>query len=231
MRGEQSISFCSVGMNLGSPPLARGTVAVPIAVTMSMGITPACAGNSQRDRRRASRLRDHPRLRGEQQAVAAGYLLSQGSPPLARGTAAELDLRLVCEGITPACAGNSSIPLVSKRRYRDHPRLRGEQALSSWLVSGDVGSPPLARGTAKSTRSSCRTARITPACAGNSVLGEDAVGGQGDHPRLRGEQRSSVMPVRLTMGSPPLARGTAAVDGFGRAVGGITPACAGNSRL
>ena len=72
--------------------------------------------------------------------------------------------------------------------------------------------------------------RITPACAGNSKRSEKRVETHRDHPRLRGEQPSSVVCKAFCMGSPPLARGTV----FDAVVGdrdiGITPACAGNRK-
>ena len=52
-----------------------------------------------------------------------------GSPPLARGILARSTKDLLEIGITPACAGNTILVLVSKYRNRDHPRLRGEYLL------------------------------------------------------------------------------------------------------
>ena len=50
-----------------------------------------------------------------------------------------------------------------------------------------------------------------------------------DHPRLRGEQKYPYKVDIITLGSPPLARGTGAFNASLRTFSRITPACAGNS--
>ena len=72
--------------------------------------------------------------------------------------------------------------------------------------------------------------RITPACAGNSYLDFLPTKVRQDHPRLRGEQKRCISSMDGSGGSPPLARGTAIGLAAIIATGGITPACAGNSR-
>ena len=132
---------------MGSPPLARGTEKLLLYNRLYSRITPACAGNSCRGAADADKIRDHPRLRGEQ-FVRHFYLLSiMGSPPLARGT---VFFALSCcfsMRITPACAGNSKALALCARITGDHPRLRGEQAYHSQSSTHQKGSPPLARGT------------------------------------------------------------------------------------
>ena len=90
LRGEQGIPLISCFHNLGSPPLARGTVFGVAHVPKTVGITPACAGNSIFGRKARPRPRDHPRLRGEQLNAESKKLQEQGSPPLARGTAVHI---------------------------------------------------------------------------------------------------------------------------------------------
>ena len=93
-----------------------------------------------------------------------------------------------------------------------------------------MGSPPLARGTARRYAHGVLLPGITPACAGNRVPTCAHQIGDGDHPRLRGEQHIAVFLSDCGLGSPPLARGTG-LSPVGRArMGGITPACAGNSK-
>ena len=131
--------------------------------------------------------KDHPRLRGEQKKPKTKRGESMGSPPLARGTgtAAAWAARII--RITPACAGNSMRAWRMRANGWDHPRLRGEQFPFSMLILYNigspplargtavlslfalpaVGSPPLARGTAKLSIARWYDAGITPACAGN----------------------------------------------------------------
>ena len=70
-----------------------------------------------------------------------------------------------------------------------------------------MGSPPLARGIRLATNADTATARITPACAGNTLLLQYLHQSNWDRPRLRGEYVEQVMTDTLVRGSPPLARG------------------------
>ena len=107
--------------------------------------------------------------------------------------------------------------------------MRGEQLTGSFTILSLKGSPPLARGTAKSDCQEIKAFRITPACAGNRQAKSFCALHLWDHPRLRGEQDSLYSRHCLRLGSPPLARGTVCGRGECGQVDGITPACAGNS--
>ena len=153
----------------GSPPLARGTVLCRGLLAVLQGITPACAGNSITGAGRPQARRDHPRLRGEQFVSPRSVYIAWGSPPLARGTVETLAGSLTETGITPACAGNSGFLRRNLLELRDHPRLRGEQLPGFDKGRLRLGSPPLARGTAKCSSVALRMKGITPACAGNRL--------------------------------------------------------------
>ena len=208
MRGEQTkIAAAPLRQKL-SPPLARGTDFSAKAISAALGITPACAGNSQLLFISKAVGGDHPRLRGEQdRAIAFGNEI-MGSPPLARRTALHVIAEVAQTGITPACAGNSLSAPMKSLGAEDHPRLRGEQAVCAAYVYNDIGSPPLARGTGSNFSRGWQWRR--------------------DHPRLRGEQLSSAFSFLVIVGSPPLARGTGPNGNDGRICRRITPACAGN---
>ena len=157
-------------------------------------ITPACAGNRQSARWCTLRRKDHPRLRGEQRSLSISELSILGSPPLARGTVTNVIAVLALIRITPACAGNSRAAHQSRGHGGDHPRLRGEQYAPLYGHSPSVGSPPLARGTARHLPDAVFFAGITPACAGNRSAAVYRCRSSGDHPRLRGEQVLIVQP-------------------------------------
>ena len=106
--------------------------------------------------------------------------------------------------------------------------MRGEQALLWHSRNCNLGSPPLARGTEFARQEVTNQARITPACAGNSVWTILGLKPRRDHPRLRGEQVALVLQVAPQQGSPPLARGTVILQNSHAVARGITPACAGN---
>ena len=109
LRGEQGTYAKSFYSVMGSPPLARGTVSGYNQNESVAGITPACAGNRLPRETKLKLYGDHPRLRGEQPRLWSRACRHRGSPPLARGTALWVYMVAGEAGITPACAGNSSI--------------------------------------------------------------------------------------------------------------------------
>ena len=132
--------------------------------------------------------RDHPRLRGEQFRLVYLLAVQIGSPPLARGTGYSAVKDWWLAGITPACAGNRCGMDLEALAAADHPRLRGEQFGYPVCTESEQGSPPLARGTDDNGASVDTSFGITPACAGNRPIpGRPCKNGR-DHPRLRGEQ-------------------------------------------
>ena len=152
---------------MGSPPLARGTLATLRHTSLYLGITPACAGHTMGLLQDTCACRDHPRLRGAHlkhrrniythagsPPLARGTLLVythclflMGSPPLARGTHFIIVIVNFITGITPACAGHTADNKTAVGFCQDHPRLRGAHGSESIKENFSPGSPPLARGT------------------------------------------------------------------------------------
>ena len=112
------------------------------------------------------------------------------------------------------------------------------------------GSPPLARGKENAACGRSTSGRITPACAGKSLIigllpvqrgitpacagksGQEwgSYWGKRDHPRLRGEKLPRKQLRRQLLGSPPLARGKVCSILKASPYYRITPACAGKER-
>ena len=130
--------------------------------------------------------------------------------------------------ITPACAGNRLIYKFCILGIKDHPRVCGEQSCKPLACYVIKGSPPRVRGTVLKDTSTLHMMRITPACAGNSYSGSFNRCWLQDHPRVCGEQCTSVGIRRIPIGSPPRVRGTVVVPMANGSTKGITPACAGN---
>ena len=74
-----------------------------------IGITPAYAGKSKESHFVRYARRDHPRVCGEKEKLRDAYALLMGSPPRMRGKGPAGQILVVSVGITPACAGKSSI--------------------------------------------------------------------------------------------------------------------------
>ena len=159
-------------------------------------ITPACAGSTSHTDSNHGRCKDHPRLRGE---YAFWFLIAcpdKGSPPLARGVLVKEAKIKHMPRITPACAGSTCRQLLHTFSAKDHPRLRGEYLRLHKLLMPATGSPPLARGVPILSSPLGRFPRITPACAGSTVVLLWLEVDIRDHPRLRGEYTKKSLILR-----------------------------------
>ena len=72
-------------------------------------ITPACAGKTTILSQTSARSRDHPRVCGKNVPVPLAEFGMSGSPPRVREKHADFALVLDVRGITPACAGKTSL--------------------------------------------------------------------------------------------------------------------------
>ena len=86
--GEKSKEQAEKECNPGSPPRVRGEDAMTEQLRFRHGITPACAGRSQRRRLSGRGVSDHPRVCGEKHFALVCRKSESGSPPRVRGEAA-----------------------------------------------------------------------------------------------------------------------------------------------
>ena len=194
-------------------------------------ITPACAGKRPRQHSLGGRDRDHPRVCGEKDYIAGKGSYREGSPPRVRGKDVVVHHGDVKQGITPACAGKSPWTRWERNAQWDHPRVCGEKSWFPPKSTGFSGSPPRVRGKGWGWRILCRMKRITPACAGKSGIWLFWCWALRDHPRVCGEKYTFGCQKVAERGSPPRVRGKERMPEPETEVLGITPACAGKSRL
>ena len=230
LRGEHAKSRASLTGPKGSSPPARGARKARIAGTNDTRIIPACAGSTLHQRAQRPSSGDHPRLRGEHSAEIGPSRRHGGSSPPARGARSGAYDNSPARGIIPACAGSTRCRALTCAASRDHPRLRGEHAVT--VVEGDmlIGSSPPARGALVGGVPVTSDDRIIPACAGSTRREPGSCGQRPDHPRLRGEHAAPPATPPTGPGSSPPARG--ARSGRARLPGcrRIIPACAGSTR-
>ena len=152
-----------------------------------------------------------------------------GSPPRVRGKLVVFGCVRFAAGITPACAGKTHIAPRLFLTFRDHPRVCGENCVSSTVPPAKRGSPPRVRGKLLYPASKNILPGITPACAGKTNYGAEGQGHGWDHPRVCGENDAAAELHIPELGSPPRVRGKPP-EAMGRERGeGITPACAGKT--
>ena len=131
--------------------------------------------------------------------------------------------------ITPACAGKTSCEISRLERYKDHPRVCGENRRPRHLRESSRGSPPRVRGKPRCCIEGFIIQRITPACAGKTATGHAIPCRGWDHPRVCGENVYIVHIVPCDKGSPPRVRGKPAHSPRLAERRRITPACAGKT--
>ena len=107
MRGEHGGFSAKVAESKGSSPHARGTPVTVMWRLSSLGIIPACAGNTPCRASLPIGDGDHPRMRGEHFGIEVAHFIHEGSSPHARGTHGQSSEAEGYEGIIPACAGNT----------------------------------------------------------------------------------------------------------------------------
>ena len=193
----------------GSSPPARGARYREFHAHRGAGIIPACAGSTRRQHGGEWCSSDHPRLRGEHADQVFGSTNVTGSSPPARGARKVPPGTHCAAGIIPACAGSTRA--------------------SDSIVRRASGSSPPARGARGRHRRRHCWRRIIPACAGSTHALDEIYVSRRDHPRLRGEHRSSSAVSHGANGSSPPARGAHAVRLRSRLSNGIIPACAGST--
>ena len=211
-RGKDSLCSMVIRSAPGSPPLARERQLLVEQRLLQSRITPACAGKTAPLRKIFFDFRDHPRLRGKDDANREYSNTAIGSPPLARERRVRAVQRAGDDGITPACAGKTAIFTFSISSSRDHPRLRGKDRYGqTWVqpayritpacagktyaiytrLKKSLGSPPLARERHDFNHGANAFCGITPACAGKTSLWAIWYIQSMDHPRLRGKDCST----------------------------------------
>ena len=225
--GEELSAIGGMYYELGSPPRMRGRVIRGLATRITSGITPAYAGKSHHLPAHTGKIRDHPRVCGEEQPVFAPSAGWSGSPPRMRGRAHSSKCRCGWYGITPAYAGKSTLDCILSAIFVDHPRVCGEEEFRHSQNERPQGSPPRMRGRVKAGRSGSVRSWITPAYAGKSSRSRPGLPFCRDHPRVCGEEHRAAAESARPSGSPPRMRGRAWLRLYATAKAGITPAYAG----
>ena len=109
-----------------------------------------------------------------------------GSHPRVREKQVVNDFICCVHRITPACAGKTYPSSWNSQSSWDHPRVCGKNGTGSVNWKRSIGSHPRVR--EKQIPSAIRRplVRITPACAGKTLLKNSfLICGSGSHPRVR----------------------------------------------
>ena len=114
-------------------------------------------------------MRDHPRIRGEHTSLRNGVPPDDGSSPHTRGALGRRAGLGCRRRIIPAYAGSTSLGLRLRRRWRDHPRIRGEHGAAVVKFAWEGGSSPHTRGALPAIQAGAPDLGIIPAYAGSTI--------------------------------------------------------------
>ena len=171
----------------GSSPHARGAPFASSPDIRRAGLIPACAGSTLLLALWRTRIRAHPRMRGEHSDGSPGFDGGSGSSPHARRAHNHLTVQKHSGGLIPACAGSTATINGVDHTHAAHPRMRGEHSPICCRVACWGGSSPHARGARGGEVDEYRIPGLIPACAGSTSHSTRTVRALRAHPRMRGE--------------------------------------------
>ena len=199
------------------------------AVTVVLGLIPACAGKTCEHHSRTSQERAHPRVCGENMRTASASAEKPGSSPRVRGKLRSTMFDTVATGLIPACAGKTQGASRLAATPWAHPRVCGENGTRCEDTERTQGSSPRVRGKRSASHAETVIPGLIPACAGKTNTIQFVDSGNAAHPRVCGENAATVFPTLGGGGSSPRVRGklnmlTALINGLR-----LIPACAGKT--
>ena len=153
---------------------------------------------------------------------------ASGSSPQVRGTSLVALLGEHAVGLIPAGAGNIAARTSTNRASQAHPRRCGEHTEPQVEIRGTSGSSPQVRGTFRQAGAVLLEGGLIPAGAGNMRCRASRRRSGRAHPRRCGEHSQSCQSTWRLLGSSPQVRGTWVQGAYGRDLGGLIPAGAGN---
>ena len=175
----------------GSSPHTRGALDWSGVCFVADRIIPAYAGSTRAGRWPCRRSEDHPRIRGEHHLGASMCTSASGSSPHTRGAPRNVPHTTPLARIIPAYAGSTPLSTPRTRSRRDHPRIRGEHPTCLSRCTSIAGSSPHTRGARETSFTDPDSAGIIPAYAGSTPVFCPLAARVADHPRIRGEHRST----------------------------------------
>ena len=174
----------------GSSPRVRGKPRGYMTITAAQRLIPACAGKTRLSRPGSLWRRAHPRVCGENFANLTGLRFGKGSSPRVRGKRQECWLSPGRSRLIPACAGKTSIWLLTSSMRRAHPRVCGENETGEVKERLVFGSSPRVRGKPLLVAFLCCCRGLIPACAGKTATKSRNRCYGSTHPRVCGENSS-----------------------------------------
>ena len=132
-------------------------------------------------------------------------------------------------GLIPACAGKTRRSETGTAPVRAHPRVCGENFRTPMPAEIWPGSSPRVRGKPTGRSDAIVSHGLIPACAGKTHQWSGRESATRAHPRVCGENLSSLSGKARCLGSSPRVRGKLTLGSNQDLATGLIPACAGKT--
>ena len=155
--------------------------------------------------------------------------MTAGSSPRVRGKQTSAPRAQSPTRLIPACAGKTRRARRRDASTRAHPRVCGENIFLGGHDVDESGSSPRVRGKPHRDAESIESRRLIPACAGKTARECRGRQPRRAHPRVCGENSTSIPPRSCARGSSPRVRGKLHELRKLLEEAGLIPACAGKT--
>ena len=126
-------------------------------------------------------------MRGDNNQLPIAAALIVGTPPRAWGQLNQLHDQYVGFRNTPTCVGTTHSHRLSAHAPKEHPHVRGDNAIVEATIDQGEGTPPRAWGQPVGVWCHLVDVRNTPTCVGTTLAGVRAGGETQEHPHVRGD--------------------------------------------
>ena len=234
MCGADILALDNLDPSSGSPPRVRSRLQLGGEHVAAQRITSACAEQTETHNRARFHVWDHLRVCGADRSRANVLGDEEGSPPRVRSRRHPQSVCQHIGGITSACAEQTSMRRSVHSMRRDHLRVCGADLPVHRVNGVELGSPPRVRSRPVIAIIQFRAngnRGITSACAEQTPVSPALGAGVRDHLRVCGADSCLIQDLSGFGGSPPRVRSRRAVQGRQARPGGITSACAEQTKL
>ena len=167
--GENRVFRVTVIGLSGSSPRGRGKHPRRPRCRPRNRLIPAWAGKTPPTSATCTLTKAHPRVGGENRRCLTSRRIEWGSSPRGRGKQRGLDTNLGAHRLIPAWAGKTRATGARQTSATAHPRVGGENALSSTTPLTVLGSSPRGRGKRVLSAEVAADPRLIPAWAGKTI--------------------------------------------------------------
>ena len=143
---ENGVVFTRGDRELGTSPRMRGKLNHRGLIATPVRNIPAHAGKTEGILAATRSCAEHPRARGENTVLALRLLRDCGTSPRTRGKHLLHQAGTCRTRNIPACAGKTTRGCDRSLRFKEHPRVRGENDVVVHNDHAAPGTSPRARG-------------------------------------------------------------------------------------